>query len=192
VSAASLRALRAALRSEPGLLGELAQQGSPAGVEDHSCGPAQIAASGPRTASAAERYELLVELILEGSLLHYGEPRVIDPDDADLGLLLGDQLYALGLTRLAELGDLDAVRELADVISLIAQAALGGREQLFADIWRAGAAAVGWGGDLRHEQAKALARAGREEAGAALHEDAERRLEPRAGLRGDATLRRWR
>ncbi len=44
------------------------------------------------------------------------------PDDPDLALLAGDRLYALGLERLAALGDLDAVAELADVIALCAQA----------------------------------------------------------------------
>ena len=40
--------------------------------------------------------------------------------DADLRLLAGDALYALGLSRLAEAGDLEAVAELADLISLSA------------------------------------------------------------------------
>ena len=61
-------------------------------------------------------------MILEGSLLHYGAPRVVRAEDPDLALLLGDQLYALGLSRLAALGDLEAVAELADLISLLAQA----------------------------------------------------------------------
>ena len=47
-------------------------------------------------------------MILEGSLLHYGTPRRDPTDDPDLALLLGDQLYALGLSRLATLGDLEA------------------------------------------------------------------------------------
>ena len=51
-------------------------------------------------------------MIYEGSRLHYGEPRWSGPATPDLALLLGDQLYALGLSRLAELGDLDAVAEL--------------------------------------------------------------------------------
>ena len=42
------------------------------------------------------------------------------PEDPDLCLLAGDQLYALGLVRLARVGDLDAVEELADLISLCA------------------------------------------------------------------------
>ena len=61
-------------------------------------------------------------MILEGYRLHYGQPLVVTTGDEDLALLLGDQLYALGLSRLAALGDLDAVAELADVISLTAQA----------------------------------------------------------------------
>jgi hypothetical protein len=47
---------------------------------------------------------------------------VVRTDDADLALLAGDRLYALGLARLAELGDLDAVVVLADLISASAQA----------------------------------------------------------------------
>ena len=47
------------------------------------------------------------------------------PPEADLGLLAGDQLYAIGLARLVELGDTEAVGELADTITLsaLAQAA---------------------------------------------------------------------
>jgi hypothetical protein len=67
-------------------------------------------------------YSLIVEAIREGYELHYGSPRVLAPDDPDLALLAGDRLYALGLARLAELGDLEAVRILADVISASARA----------------------------------------------------------------------
>jgi len=63
-------------------------------------------------------------MILEGSLLHYGAPRVVRVEDPDLAMLMGEQLYALGLSRLAELGDLEAVGELADLISLLARLAL--------------------------------------------------------------------
>ena len=63
-------------------------------------------------------------MILEGSRLHYGDAAWwCARTTRDLALLLGDQLYALGLSRLAALGDLDAVAELADVISLVAQVA---------------------------------------------------------------------
>ena len=101
-------------------------------------------------------------MIHEGSLLHYGGPRVLDDRDPDLALLLGDQLYAMGLSRLAELGDLEAVAELADLISLLAQARAepqaGSADELVAAIWDAGATAIGWGASTEHEAAKALAR----------------------------------
>ena len=87
------------------------------------------------------------------------------PDDPDLALLAGDRLYALGLARLAELGDLDAVAELADVISLAAQAHAEGDVERAEAIWAAGVAAVGHGSGPELERAKAAARAG--EAGAA-------------------------
>jgi hypothetical protein len=142
---------------------------------DGGPGPAQIAASGPRAAGHEAEYELLLEMILEGSLLHYGDPRVVIVKDPDLALLLGDQLYALGLSRLATLGDLDAVAELADVISLLSQAAAAGDSELVAAVWEAGAVAIGWGSDQAHEQAKAMARAERSGAASELREVAARR-----------------
>ena len=110
-----------------------------------AAGPPQLAAAGRACGGPRAEYELLLEMILEGSLLHYGSPRVVRSDDPDLALLLGDQLYALGLSRLAELGDLDAVSELADLISLLAQAQAAGDRDLADAIWQAGAAAIGWG-----------------------------------------------
>jgi hypothetical protein len=109
-------------------------------------------------------------MILEGSLLHYGRPRIVRCADPDLALLLGDQLYALGLSRLAALGDLDAVSELADLISLLAQAEAGSDGRLAEAIWQAGAVAIGWGAGPQHEAAKALARAGDDAAAAALEQ----------------------
>jgi hypothetical protein len=131
-------------------------------------GPAQLAADGPRADGRRVEYELLLEMILEGSLLHYGRPRVMRCTDPDLALLLGDQLYALGLSRLAALGDLDAVAELADLISLLAQAQASSNGRLADAIWGAGAAAIGWGAGPEYEAAKALARAGHDDAATAL------------------------
>ena len=71
---------------------------------------------------AAERYRLGIETIYEGYLLHYGRPRIFGPADADTALLLGDYLYAHGLVRIAALGDVAAVADLAELISLCAQA----------------------------------------------------------------------
>src|SRR4051812_46167061 len=80
-----------------------------------------LAAAGPRAAEAPEEYVLLVEAVREGYLLHYETPRLIQGADPDLRLLAGDYLYALGLERLAARGDLEAVTELADLISLSAE-----------------------------------------------------------------------
>lgn len=115
----------------------------------------RLAAGGARAARAPEEYGLLVEAIREGYLQHYGEGRVLRPDDPDLALLAGDRLYALGLARLAELGDLAAVAELADVISLAAQAHAEDDADRAAAVWRAGARAVGEGTDPEHEARKA-------------------------------------
>jgi hypothetical protein len=135
--------LVAALRAEGGSLAEqVAVSHDHGGIAD---GPAQLAASGPRAADHRAEYELLLEMIYEGSLLHYGSARVIRTDDPDLALLLGDQLYALGLARLAALGDLEAVDVLADVISSLAQAHAEGKPERASAIWREGAHAIGWG-----------------------------------------------
>ena len=131
---------------------------------DGVAGPAQLAASGPRAAGHREEYELLVEMIYEGYLLHYDRPRVVRTQEADLGVLAGDRLYALGLARLVALGDTAAVTELADTITLGALAQ-GASERALADaIWTAGARAVGWGSSVAHRRAKDLVFAGEEEA----------------------------
>jgi hypothetical protein len=138
-------------------------------------GPAQLAAAGPRTADRAGEYELLVEMIDEGARLHYGTPRVVALADPDLALLLGDQLYALGLRRLAELGDVAATAELADLISLVAEAGSRGDDELLAAIWEAGAVAIGWGTSDELEAAKALARIADPSAAMALRSAARQR-----------------
>jgi hypothetical protein len=104
-----------------------------------------IAAAGPRAARAPGEYALVVESVREGYLLHYGEPRLLAGHDLDLALLAGDYLYALGIERLAALGDTEAVRELADLISRCAQLHAEGRGDEAPEIWRASAAAVGGG-----------------------------------------------
>jgi hypothetical protein len=58
-----------------------------------------------------------IEAVYEGYLLHYGEPRAFAEMDPDLRLLAGDALYALGLSRVAERGDVEAIRVLADLIT---------------------------------------------------------------------------
>jgi hypothetical protein len=111
---------------------------------------------GPRTAGREPEYERLLADIAQGARLHYGE----HSEDPDLDLLLGDQRYASGLSRLAVLGDLEATTELADVISLVAQAHAAGDARLAEAVWEAGKVAIGWGPSEAHEAAKQLARMG--------------------------------
>jgi hypothetical protein len=81
----------------------------------------------------------VLEAVYEGYLMHYGEPRAYAGMEEDLRLLAGDALYALGLSRLAEAGDLEAVAELSDLISGAAQAHAEGRPDAAEALWAASA-----------------------------------------------------
>jgi hypothetical protein len=89
-------------------------------------------------------YALAVETIYEGYLAHYGRPRLFAPSDEDSALLLGDYLYAHGLVRVAETGNVIAVGDLAELISLCAQLRADGRTGDGA-AWAATAAQLGTG-----------------------------------------------
>jgi hypothetical protein len=119
-----------------------------------------VAAAGPRSAGHEADVAFVIEAIREGELLHYGAPRLFAAIEPDLTLLAGDRLYALGLARLAQLGDVEAVSELADVIALCAQARAEERPELADAVWQAGVAAVGWGASEALQAAKAAARVG--------------------------------
>jgi hypothetical protein len=141
----ALERLAATLRDEGGMLADTVTD--PAGAPE------------PHGEAAGDDYALIVEAIREGYLEHYAAGRVVRPEEPDLALLAGDRLYALGLERLAALGDLDAVTELADVISLCAQAHAEGDPGRADAIWRAGADAVRTGPTPDHEAAKRAWRA---------------------------------
>ena len=98
-----------------------------------------LAASGPHTESAPAEYALVVEAVREGYLLHYGESRLLAGHDPDLALLAGDYLYALGLDRLASLGDTAAVAVLSNLISACAQLHAEGRADSVPELWQAAA-----------------------------------------------------
>ena len=84
----------------------------------------------------------VLEAVYEGYLMHYGLPRAFTGMDEDLRLLAGDALYALGLSRLADSGDLTAVAELSDLISLTARVHAEGRGELAEELWLASAHAL--------------------------------------------------
>jgi hypothetical protein len=128
--AAALQTLAAQLRGEE----------TP--ISPHVVDPAEpptlgeLAASGPATAAAPAEYALVVEAVREGYLLHYAEPRLLAGHDSDLALLAGDYLYALGLDRLAALGDARAVAVLSDLISECARLHAEGAAEGIPDLWR--------------------------------------------------------
>jgi hypothetical protein len=137
---------------------------------------------------------LVLESILEGYLLHYGRPRLVATDDEDLKLLAGDHMYAVGLARLSRLGDLDAVRALADLITLCARAhadaridggAVNGRPGA---LWLLSALAVGGGTWEGYERALAAARAGRAATPELLAEGRARAAELGVELEAQAAL----
>jgi hypothetical protein len=89
-----------------------------------------------------EEYAVGLETIYEGYLCHYGRPRLFAPEDDELALLLGDYLYAHGLVRIAATGSVDAVAELAELISLCSRLRAD-REDGDGQAWLATAVALG-------------------------------------------------
>ncbi len=135
-------------------------------IPAHRLTPGQLAATGPRAAQHASEYEQILDAIYRGAELHYAPggalqaPGEAANGDPDLDLLRGDESYAAGLMQLAQLGDLEATIQLADLISLLAQARAQGDELLADCVWVAGAVAVGWGPTEALEAAKQAARDG--------------------------------
>lgn len=96
------------------------------------------------SALAERRFALGLETIYEGYLVHYGRPRLFAPADDEVGLLLGDYLYAQGLVRIAERSSVGAIADLAELISLCAQLRAEGRAG-DGPAWAATAALLGSG-----------------------------------------------
>jgi hypothetical protein len=123
--------LAAALRAEGGLLA--------AALRDDAPADEPLLVDVP-----PGRYALTLAAVREGYLLHFAEGRTVAAD-GDLALLGGDRLYALALAELAALGDLDAVAQLADLISDCARAHADDDPAGAEAAWRAAAATFGRG-----------------------------------------------
>ena len=108
---------------------------------------------------APARFALALETIYEGYLVHYGRPRLFAPPGADEAILLGDYLYAHGLVRISDTGELDAVAALADLIStcahLRAEGAAGDGEA-----WAETARRLGGPGGRRRRRGRRCSRIG--------------------------------
>ena len=94
---------------------------------------------------APPELSLGLETVYEGYLVHYGRSRLFAQRDPDTSLLLGDYLYAHGLVRVAATGNVTAVADLAELISLCAQARAERRDGDGA-AWAATASRLGQGG----------------------------------------------
>jgi hypothetical protein len=92
---------------------------------------------------AGGEYAFVIEAVREGYLLHYEEPRLLADPDADLALLAGDYLYALGLDRLAALEDTRAVAILSDLIGTCARLQAEGETSPIENLWRNAARQIG-------------------------------------------------
>lgn len=117
-----------------GLAAQLREEETP--ISPYVTDPAE-----PPTELPAD-YGYVFEAVREGHLLHYGSSRLLSGHDDDLALLAGDYLYALGIERLAQMGDTDAVLLLADLISTSAQLHTEARAPELQDRWRAAEQAI--------------------------------------------------
>ena len=97
-------------------------------------------------ASVGPERAFVLEAVYEAYLLHYAEPRAFRGLDEDLLLLAGDALYARGLARLARNEDLEAVAELAELITACARAHAENRPELVEALWAASVSALSAGG----------------------------------------------
>jgi hypothetical protein len=113
------------------------------GAADPALAPYAVPNPGPgRFDSSDDTRGFVLEAVYEGYLMHYGEPRAFTGMDEDLRLLAGDALYALGLARLADSGDLEAVAVLSDLISGSAQAQAEGRPSDAEALWESSSDAL--------------------------------------------------
>lgn len=109
-------------------------------IAEHVVDPVRATSGVPEM---SDEYALVFEAVREGYLLHYGESRLMAEHDADLALLAGDYLYALGLDRLAALGDTEAVAVLSELIARSAQLHAEGRGDEVEVLWEAAARRLG-------------------------------------------------
>jgi hypothetical protein len=122
--------------TEPAALQDLADQlrAEDTPIAPHVIDPAEPSRLGERAGGG--EHALVIEAVREGYLLHYEQPRLLAGHDQDLGLLAGDYLYALGLDRLAALGDTRAVATLSDLISDCARLQAEGETGPIENLWR--------------------------------------------------------
>ena len=109
---------------------------------------------------APSELALGLETVYEAYLVHYGDPRLFAPPDADEAVLLGDYLYAHGLVRISDAGGVEAVATMAELISRCAALRAAG-EPGDGQAWLEAARALGGGAGPVAEAAALTAHATR-------------------------------
>jgi len=113
----------------------------------------ELAAAGPRTSAEGAEYAYVVEAVREGYLCHYGTSRVLDQPDQDLALLAGDLFYAIGISGLAGLDDLESTGILSDLIRIAAELQADGRAAQAETLWLGQIVALACGKDEAQQEA---------------------------------------
>ena len=113
---------------------------------------AALVAAGERTAAAPDSYAFVVEAVREGYLCHYETSRILDRPDADLSLLAGDLFYAIGISALAGLDDVESVGLLSDLIRVAAELRSQGLGREAESMWVATIVALSCGWDGEYER----------------------------------------
>lgn len=96
---------------------------------------------------------IAIEAVREGFLCHHDRSRLLELEDPDLALLVGDLLYAIGLRELALAGDPGPVSILADLIRLVSERVGTDLESTVPALWTGQAIALAVGTDERHRAA---------------------------------------
>ena len=129
-----------------------------------------MAAAGPRTRDRAAEYAFVVEAVREGYLCHYSRSRVLADPDPDLSLLAGDLFYAIGISELAALEDLESTGILSDLIRGVAELQAAGEPELAETLWLAQIVALACGKDAALEELLGQLEAGEIESPDAIRE----------------------
>ena len=148
------------------------EEGPPLAVADGSSfgSPSlgDLVAAGPRTGDRGADYAFVVEAVREGYLCHYGSPRVLEAADQDLALLAGDLFYAIGISGLAQLDDLESTGILSDLIRVAADLQAAGRGDRAEVLWLGQLVALSCGKDAEQTAALKALEAGESNAAEAL------------------------
>ena len=139
--------------------------------------PAPDAPSGPTplaslvgTLGGSRPAAFALEAVREGFLCHHGSSRILDLEDRDLALLVGDLFYAIGLRELALAGSPEPVATLADLIRLVSERAGRGPAPVVEALWLGQAVALGIGTDDGHAAAIEAIESGEDAAAERLSE----------------------